>query len=160
MNSNILFPLSELEYEIPSLYKKEIKKYKGREKILNKKIQLLKCNWKDVLFFSAINPVLIFTALDLIGLLDKNVPKILRFPISDLKDNNYCSYQEEEKVEFKKINKSSYKEDDKIPLQTIKYFVDCLKTNEDPLIFSGIKHILYKGSLDITKGKVISYTHI
>ena len=157
MYGKILLPLSEIEDEYPKLYKEQIKIYKGREELLDKEIQTLKCSWKNVLFLSTINPEIIFAALEMLGLLDENIPIILKFPITALKEK-FCLYQEiNDEETFKKIKTSSYKEERNVPIKTLEYFIECVKTKEDPLIFSGVKHILYEGSLDISKAKIIKY---
>jgi hypothetical protein len=156
MYGKILLPLSIMEEKYPKLYKEQIKIYDDRPSLLKKKIPLLDCTWQDILFFSTLNTKLIFTALELLGLLDKDVPDILQFPISILEEDNFCYYQEG-KEPFTKITKTKYKEEQKLPLETIKYFINCVKKDEKPLIFSGIKHLLYKGQVDVSKGKIIKY---
>lgn len=157
MHGKILLPLSSMKEEYPKLYKEQAKIYDGRESLLRKKIPPLDCRWEDVLFFSTLNPTLIFAALELLGLLDDEVPIILRFPISALKDGEFCYYNEDDKQPFVKTTVARYKEEQNLPIETTKYFVSCVKKNEDPLIFSGVKHVLYKGEVDISKATVIRY---
>lgn len=162
MEGKILLPLSLQEELYPKLYKKQLKMYADRPFTLNKKVPPLDCKWKDVLFFSCLNPKIIFAALELLGLLDEDVPDILQFPISTLKDGDFCFYQEElnKKEIFSKTSHSKYEEEKILPFETAKYFVDCVKKKENPLIFSGVKHLLYKGELDIGKAKSIKYTSL
>lgn len=158
MHGKILMPLSVMEEKYPKLYKEKIKLYKNREKLLDKKINILDCKWKDVLFFSTINPAIIFTALEMVGLLDEDIPDILKFPIS-LFDDNVCLYKETDNSEkFTRIKK--YKEDKFLPTETIEYFLDCAKSKKDPLIFSNITHLCYKGDVDIRKASVIKYERL
>lgn len=89
-------PLSQLKDKYPKLYNKSLKTYKGRENLINKSIKLLDCQWKDVLFLSCVDPSLIFISLELLGLFDKNDYEILKFPISCLKNKEFCLYDEEE----------------------------------------------------------------
>ena len=160
MQGKILLPLSVMKKEYPKLYRQQVKLYKGREDLLDKEIPLLKCDWKDVLFLSAINPEIIFAALEMLGLLDEDVSEILKFPITAL-DKNICLYQEVDGDEkFEKVRQASYEEEITIPTETLEYFIECVKNEEDPLIFSGIPHILYKGTLDISKAKRIRYKRL
>lgn len=160
LKGKILYSLSELEEKAPELAKEYSKAYKDRESLLNKKVPPLDCKWKDVIFLSYINPTLVFTALDLLGLLDKDIPIILKFPISALKNKNFCFYQEEDKNIFKNMSVESYKELKELPTKTITYFVNCIKKNESPLIFSGIPHLLLNDNLDINKAEEVKYTSI
>lgn len=161
MYGNILFPLSKIEEKYPKLFKEQMKMYEGREDLLNKEIKLLKCKWQDVLFLSCVNPKLIFAALELLGLLDEDIPEILKFPISVLKNENICSYQEIDNKEiFKKIDIKKYEEEKMVPADTLGYFVECTKKKEDPLIFSGVKHLLYDGELKLSDGVVEEYERL
>ncbi len=160
MKGSNLLPLSRLEEQDPKLAKEYFKSYKGREKILNKKVDILDCTWKDCIFFSCLNPEIIFAALELLGL-DRELPTILRFPISILKDMNWCLFQEVKgKDTFTKCNIKKYKENDLLPVSTAQYFVDCAKKEEDPLIFSNVEHLLLKGELSIKEAEVIEYKSI
>lgn len=94
MQSKIPLPLSSMEEEYPKLYREQVKIYEERKELLKKKVPPLDCTWQDVLFFSTLNPKIIFTALELLGLLDEDIPEILRFPISALEDGSFCYYYE------------------------------------------------------------------
>lgn len=160
MGKNLL-PLSSLEEEFPSIAKGYIKSYKGRERILNKKIPPLDCRWKDVIFGSCLDPRLIFAALELLGLFDDEPITILKFPISVLNKKEFCKYQESKSGEsFSKLTTASYKEERTISIDTMKYFVDSVKKKESPLIFYGVAHILIKGDLDLDKAEEIKYKSI
>lgn len=156
-----LVPLSKLKDYSKSEYNKNNEKYIGRSNLKQKEILLLDCNWDDVVFFSMLDPRIIFAALELLGLLDKKKNIILKFPIKVLKNKTFCSYQEcKDKEIFKKINIHSYKELHEIPIDTIQYFIDCVKSGEDPLIFSNIPHLLLKDELSISLGEEIEYKSI
>ena len=64
------------------------------------------------------------------------------------------------KESFKKINISKYKEQKTVPTKTLQYYLDCIKKDEDPLIFFGVQHILLKDSLNINESKVIKYNSL
>ena len=56
MTGNTLIPLNEMKAEIPHVYEEQVKKYKGREFMLENRIPILDCFWNDVLHMSPINP--------------------------------------------------------------------------------------------------------
>lgn len=151
LKGNLLKPLNELNSS------EEKEKYKDRKELLKKEIKILDASWDDVVFFSTLDSKIIFLALELLGLYDNNKIKYYKFPISCLKNKEACLYNEGLKQEFKKLDISSYKETKFIPEKTIKYFVECVKTKEDPLIFYGVEHILLKDELDINKAKELVY---
>ncbi len=152
-----LVPLSKLKDISSSDYLKNKSKYKNRKEIGKQEVKVLNCTWEDVIFFSTLNPFVIFTSLELLGLFDKQEISILKFPIDSLKDKEFCLYLEDKKEVFKKININSYKEEKFLPYETAKYFVECIKSEEDPLIFSGVPHLLLKDSLDVKLAEEISY---
>ena len=156
-----LVPLSELGKLSKKLYIKEKSKYNDRH-LKAKDIPILNCNWDDVVFFSCLNPEIIFLALELFGLFDNREIKYFKFPITSLKNKEICYYNEnyDGKEAFKNVDFSSYKELKSLPYDTAKYFLDCIKENKDPLIFSSVPHILLKGNLDIFLGAEITYIPI
>lgn len=40
------------------------------------------------------------------------------------------------------------------------HFMDCVRSHHDPLIFSGVKHVLYRGNLDLSRADTIEYRHL
>jgi hypothetical protein len=161
MYGDKLLSLSQIEERFPKLAKEQKKIYKGRENLLNKKIEKLDCTWKDVIFLSCIDPKIIFSCLEILQLFDDNDITILKFPISSLKDKEFCLYQEvKNKEEFTNCSIAKYKEEKNLPLETIQYFIKCVKNDEAPLIFSNIKHILLNGELDISEAEQIKYQPI
>lgn len=149
MLGHTLYPLASLKSKAPKLAKKLLKNYEGREALLHHPISPLHCEWQDVLFFSSVDPALIFAALELLGLL-KERQKVLHFPIEALKNKPICKYIETEKSEhFEPLHIGTYKELHNLPKETVQYFIECAKTNDSPLIFFGVPHIILRGSLSI-----------
>lgn len=159
---NIIYPLSKIENEFPSIYKKEINKYKGRESHPETKIKLLNCKWKDCVIFSTLNPIKIFQLeklLQIPGYKEVDDLEVFRFDIKDLKEKSMCLYDDDigpKKDEaYSKITISSYKETQNIPIKTVKHFVDCKEKNKYPLLFGNIPHLLVKDEIDISKADII-----
>jgi len=63
----------------------------------------------------------------------------------------------DEKETYSKLNINKYKELKEIPKKTIDYYVKCMKSNEDPLAFAYIPHILCLDPIKISKAKEIIY---
>lgn len=159
-----IYPLSELEDNYPSIYKKEIKKYEGRENHPKIKIDILDTQWKDCVNFSTLNPIKIFQLEELLEIPGyKNIKNvnIFRFDIKDLEDFDMCLYDDNKSPKkneaYKKININNYKETKFIPTETAKYFIKSKENNEHPLLFAYITHLLVKGCIPINKADVISY---
>jgi hypothetical protein len=148
-----ILPLSMLENKYQSIYNNEIKKYKDREQDLNRTIRCFNTNWKNVVSFSTINPIIVLTMAELIGL-KTNKEDIFKIPISKL-GKDICLYDGEK--EYKKIKKSEYDELKEVPKETIKHFMDCKKNKELPLIFEGVPHILVADEVDISDAELIKY---
>ncbi len=157
MQGNYLLSLAELEKQYPKLAKEYVKIYSKRKDLLETKILLLDCLWKDVIFFSCLDPRIIFAALELVGKLDEDIPTILKFNISVLKNKEFCLFEEKgEKFKFSKCSTQSYKEESEIPIDTINYFIK----EKDPLIFADIKHIVLKNNLDIRLAEEVKYVSL
>lgn len=158
MSGKILYCLSDLESKLPDVYKKEIKKYIGREEHLEQKIAPLKSTWKDCVIFSSIDPAMIFDLQALLGVKgwqDAAGIAYMRFNITDLPED-LCLY-DDDKETYKKLSPKSYKETKSIPASTAKYFSECVENKERPLLFAGVKHVLVKGNVNIKNSVVMKY---
>ncbi len=160
-----IYPLSELKEIYPKIYKKEIKKYNGREEHPEIKIKFLNCQWKDVISFSTINPIKIFQLEELIGLPGyehSEECQVLQFNLNDFKDLEYCLYDDNKSPKkeeaYKKV--SNYEEIKFVPPETVKYFATCKEKNEHPLIFGNVPHILVKSKINISKAKILNFKTI
>lgn len=159
-----IYPLSQLEEVNPSVYKKEIKKYKGRESHPETKIGILDVKWKDCVNFSTVNPIKIFQMEKLLGIPGyKNVKdiEVFCFDIKDLSDFDMCLYDDNKSPKksdaYKKVTSSSYKEIQFVPIDTVRYFLECKKKNELPLIFGGICHLLIPDKIPIKNAEIIKF---
>ena len=158
---NILYPLNELKTIYPEIYAKERSKYIGREEVTQQIIPKLDCLWNDVLHFSAVHPSIIKSALAEAGdqvnlkrtyyevdptLLDLEKTVIYLYLYKDKnKQENWAAYDPRD------LDKYSL-----IPQFTKDYYKKMLERNERPLLYHGIPHILYRGTLDTTKLRIVS----
>ena len=111
--------------------------------------------WNDVLHFTAVHPDNINKALSGVRvekvesgfyqikpeLLDKSKMTVYLYMVNEY---NKCIYQE-----FRPFEVNKLKEYTEVPEQTIEYYKREKEAGRSPLIFHGIPHILYKGSINI-----------
>lgn len=158
MKGDLLFPLSSLEEKYPDVYDKEIQKYNGREGLLEKRIDVLNCTWKDVLHCSAVSPQLIIDALTK---LDPELELDLEWyciPIDILpvNDTAYYSYEDEDDtIDTKLFDPEAYNEFNDLPIKVINYYEQCILNQERPLWFHLIPHVLVRDAIDVSNCKVI-----
>ena len=159
-----IYPLSQLEDVYPTLYKKEIKKYEDREKHPETKIDLLDARWKDCVNLSTLNPVKIFQMEELLGIpgyKNSQDVEIFCFNIKDLSDYDMCLYDDNKspknKDAYKRVSPSSYKETEFVPIDTVRYFLECKKKGELPLIFGGVVHLMVADKISINKADIIKF---
>ncbi len=58
-----IYPLNLLKNFHPEIYEKEVRKYEGREKLLEARNPILDCLWNDVVQFSCLDPRITFEAV-------------------------------------------------------------------------------------------------
>ncbi len=162
MRGNILYPLNELKTIFPKLYNKKAEKYKGREFLMKETIPVLNCLWNDVLHFSVVNPCDIKKALVESGysfeakfykidamLLNKEKTVIYLFNDKDI--NTKLKISDFERYNLKNVSKYYC-----FPEGVKEYYKREFKKGRWPLLFYGIPHILFKGSINIENVPIVS----
>lgn len=146
-----LYPLNVLKEKHPKLYEQHVKKYEGREYVLEKRIPVFDCLWNDVLFLSAVSPLEIVQALKEVG----GHPPPLRYYLipdraiafdrcliylyehEDHDDRNqYIPYQPELITLYAGL-----------PQRTLEYYRETIAKSERPLLYRYVPHFLYRGSI-------------
>ena len=161
MNGEYLFPLNEMKDKYPEIYKEAIKKYLGRERIMERKIPYLNCKWNDCVHMTAAKPQQVINAL-----LEANSPprkriKWYKIDPKTLDKSKLIVYLDPKKKsddnikEFKEYRIKDLKEYSKIPKETKTYYKNKFQSKEKPLLFHLIPHILHKRSINITKCEII-----
>ncbi len=56
LHGDYLRPLNELQQLAPEIHAAQVKKYRGREVLQERRVPYLDCLWNDVLFFSSVHP--------------------------------------------------------------------------------------------------------
>jgi hypothetical protein len=165
MRGNILFPLHRLKDTHVDVYEKEVSKYVGRETILSLRIPPLNCLWNDVLHFSAVHPSRIKKALIEAGNtkpLDVEFFEIDPYSLNPEDTTVYLYTHSNMGNELKEDNFAQYNPDDVerysvLPQDTKMYYKEMIVQNKRPLLFHRVPHILFKGSIDVSKIKRISW---
>lgn len=159
MEGDILYPLNELKEIYPKIYEKKVTKYQGREHLLDEVIPILNCKWNDVLHFSPVHPKEIQRVFKEInhefhGKFLEIDPKLLNPDKTVL----YLYFTDGPGLNPKEIIRFNPNELDKyseLRYETKKYYREKYLTNERPLLFYKIPHILFKGSIDIKETAVL-----
>jgi len=164
MQGNIIYPLHALKDKYHKVYNQEISKYEGRERWLETKIPLLNCLWNDTIHLSPVNP--------------KDIKKALLESGAEVEKNNFLFYQIDPKDldvkntivylyptsdtlkevsidDFEQYNPNNIEKYSIISISTKEYYKKMVAMGRKPLLFYGIPHILYKGTIDITNLSVI-----
>lgn len=158
-----LFPLNELNLVNPQAYENEIKKYSGREHLLQKKIPILDCLWNDVLHLSPINPQVILDTWRKEGLgrylNSKASIVVFKIPTDLLSDSKtvYFQYSNLEYGSFDPSHErftpfigSEYQEQTAIePIQVQAWRNDALKKRK-LFWFSHTRHVLVRDQIEIS----------
>ena len=157
MSGNILYPLNELKRINPAIFEAEIKKYEGREYLLQRMIPLLHCLWNDVLHLSMVHPSQIKDALFKVG--HPYRANFFEVPLEAIDKRRAVIYlyrQEEiSPEEIKPFNPLLVEQLSELSAMTKEYFAAAVSSGRKVLPFHGVPHVLYRGSLDISDFKII-----
>ncbi len=159
MKGDILYPLNALKDMNSDVYLSTVKKYYGRKHIMEQLIPVLECKWNDVLFFSAVKPVDLKQTLAEAG----GEPKEMKFYqidplLLDPKQTIIYLFKHTSRRIDAKMKIENFAEYDPHDLEkysalsqfTKDYFKKEFSDGRRPLLFLGVPHILYKGSIDIS----------
>ncbi len=152
-----LYPLNQLKDLNPKLYKHEVAKYTGRTELLKETIFPLHCLWNDVLHFTAVHPqdlkgALLEASLDIELNFFEVDPARLDPKLTTVYLYNKRKGEPKEYVPFDPHNLEQYAT---LSDRTKNYYKECIASKKDPLLFHMVPHILFKGSIDISKSKII-----
>lgn len=163
MVGNKLYPLNRLKDVFPDLYNEQVKKYEGRIHVMDYKIPPLNCLWNDVLHFVAVDPK--ETKKNLEEARGKSISKLHFYKIDPnlLDPDNTVVYKfdnigpgkEKRKEDFVPYNPKEISNLSVFPEVTKNYYKQAFNKGKRPLIYIGIPHILYKGTLDVSEVSII-----
>ncbi len=148
-----LVPLSTLREFAPELYKRRLRYYQGRERVMRIRIPILgNCLWNDVLFCTPVEPSrlrralppghftrpLRFYEIDAEILEERNAAFLLEG--MSPRSERYAPFSIEELVRYREV-----------PLHTRENYAKRIAARQQIFMFLGTTQILYRGSID-TKG--------
>lgn len=162
-----LYPLNNLKPKLPAIYENAVKKYAGREWLLEVRLPKLNCLWNDVLHFSLMHPAVIYKHLRAVGV-DYSRRELLWFevPLEDIlahpsalyrntrKDRSSREYPESE---FEPVTAERVRELSGMPERNLEYYRECVAQNTYPLMWAFAPHVLVKGELDISDYRVFDW---
>lgn len=159
----VLEPLNQLKESRPDLYAEKVKKYEGREHVMERTIPILDCLWNDVLHLSPIPPSDLKTALLEAGMENKefNFYQIDSRSLAPDKTVVYMhrstdKLMQPDDSEFVRFSSELLEDIKHVPRISKEYFREKYSAGEKPLLFLGIPHILYRGTLDTTNLPVVT----
>lgn len=161
MRGNELVPLSKMLEIDPELRATYLKKYKGREEILERKIPLLDCGWNDVVQLLPLHPLQLFKLQKHLGNIDA-IPdyKYYKVDISKLDPAKTVVYFKtapgEENTTVKWMKDVNLKHLQVIPKATQEYYANLVGKDEPVFNYQFVPHILYKGVIDVSSAGVTS----
>lgn len=159
---SVLLPLSQIRTEHRQLYERYVRKYEGREDLMDDEIPGLDCRWQDVVFLTALTPSTIRELHEEAGF---EFPELRWFQIdpATLETNRLAIYwyrysQREQKYapeNWQEFSSELLPELQKIPDATRQHYSDAASNGRRPFAFFRTPHILYKGALDVTGCPVV-----
>lgn len=166
MTGDILYPLNELRNIHPAAYDYQVKKYKGREQLLEQRISVLgSCLWNDVLFFTPAQPSDVFEARRQAGFPDMAPQQYFKLNPHELDhsklgvflfhtDTDATNHQPRDYAEYRYEDLEKYAQ---IPQATRDYFRQEFEDGQTGirLFYRYIPHILHKGPIDVSEAEVI-----
>lgn len=156
-----LMPLNQMQAVNPELCGQYLQKYKSRQEILQKRVPLLDCLWNDVVHFLPLQPEKVFGLQVELGLTpDMPAYKFFKIDLAQLDPNKTVVYFKtalgEQNTEVKWLRDVDLSTIQEVPEATKNYYQSLIGTGERPFNYQFIPHVLYKGSLDISKARIIT----
>lgn len=157
LEGDSLIPLNRMNKDT-EIYKSHIKKYIGRENLLQTTIPRLNCKWNDVVQFSALDPQIIVDKLVTIQTdLKLTRTEYFKVHINQIMNlHKAVVYRKENQNEEKSfiaekeitVLDESYRETTKIPDQTIQFWNNVKDNGGKFLWFPFIPHIFVEGIIN------------
>ena len=155
VRGDTLHPLGELRVRFPDVYERAWRKYADREHVPSQPVPILGCRWMDVLHLTPVHPVELKEALEPLGLeyprrfyevdpllLDPDRTVIFAQPIDDPRSNRFSP------AHWHRYDGELVRRHRELPQATKAYYRAQVAAGRRPLLFPGVAHVLYRGSLD------------
>lgn len=166
MKGDVLYPLNALREIEPSVYDEHVAKYQGREALLTHVIPPLGALWNDVLHLSPVHPAQVRDGLVAAGFpwwlegidcLEIDAGRI------GLDRSNSCLRHSRVPSDPRPADGDPYELYSpeaislhiEMPREVLEYYKACFEAGQRPLLFQGITHVLFKGTIRIKNAVVI-----
>jgi len=164
MRGNIIYPLNELKNVYPDIYSERVKKYEGREHVMQEKIPVLNCLWNDVLHLSAVDPREIKEELNRAGK-EFNIKGFYKIDPNSLDPKNTIVYLYTSpipnhalvKEDFVPYTPNIVEKISTLPEETKKYYAEVISQGNRPFLWHGVPHVLYKGTIDVSNLEILEF---
>jgi hypothetical protein len=165
MEGHRLYPLNRLREVAPDLVRTASKKYAGRESVLARRIPPLNCMWPDVLMFCPVHPRHIMETFRQEGY---EVPpkRWFEVPLSRLEPENTAVFFSKIRPygddtlaasDFALLADVDFEPLTRLP-DTLREHIQMARSEKrTPLLFVGIPHILYRGTLSLDGIEVVEF---
>jgi hypothetical protein len=164
MEGNILHPLSILKTQFPEVYSEEVRKYAGREHVMENRIPIFNCLWNDVLHFACVPPIELKNALVEAGMAEAVKLSFYKIDTSILDKENCIVYLNNKREKGELMSESDFTQYDQnnlkrysiIPQIAKDKYKEAYIAGKTPLMFLFIPHILYRGSVNVSSAEIIT----
>lgn len=162
MRGNILYPLNELKNIFPDVYEEGVKRYEGREHVMEEKIPVLNCFWNDVLHLAAVDPREIKAELAKLGK-EISIKSFYKINPNFLDPKNTIVYLYQNPIpndvlieeDFVPYNPAIITKINILPEATKRYYAETMGKDGKVLLWHRIPHVLYKGTIDVSNLEVL-----
>ncbi len=152
----VLYPLNRLKVIYPDIAATHMTKYQGRLHLLEKPIPPLDCLWNDVLMLAPVHPAALKVAMEEAGHF-RPARQWFAIDAALFRRDNTAIYlpgthpSEERIIPFEPQCLAQYTH---VP-EAQKQFYRQVEPGKPLLLFGGIPHILYKGSIEVEGVQIV-----
>jgi hypothetical protein len=161
MVGSVLYPLNELRERDPDTFRRARAKYEGREQVLELRVPLLDCLWNDVLHLSPVHPAEMIHALESAGFTPDR-RRFLRVDGTELEPaqtvlflNSTDREHRFDAGQWEWFDATSASRHTRLPQATRDYYAACAGDGTRPFLFAHSPHVLFRGSLDVSRLDVV-----
>ena len=158
---SVLYPLNELRIRDPATFERARAKYEGREQVMELRVPLLGCLWNDVLHLSPVHPGEIVEALEAVGFTPDR-RRFLQIDAGQLNPSRTVLFLNStdrehrfDEDQWKWFDPRAVARHARLPQATRDYYAACVCDSTRPFLFAHVPHVLFRGSLDVSRLTVL-----
>lgn len=156
-----LIPLNMMFETDRKLHKKYLRKYRGREEILERRIPLLDCLWNDVIQLLPVQPQKLFELQMQLGIID-GIPdyKYFTIDVNQLDPQKTVVYfktaPSEENVTVQWLGDVNLETLKDVPPATVNYYKSMIGKKQPIFNYQFVPHVVYMGTIDVSNSTTIT----